>query len=105
VDTRAFPNETPQYLALPAQDLAAVRLSRIGRYGEELMPTTANLAFKGLECAMPEPSWNTPARLNGLRPKSWKKRADARAQVHDAPRYLFVLLARSGCTSRAPLAS
>jgi hypothetical protein len=26
---------------------------------------------------MPEPTWDTPARLNGLRPKKWKKREDA----------------------------
>jgi hypothetical protein len=30
-----------------------------------------------MERALPEPSWDTPARLNGLRPKSWKKREGA----------------------------
>lgn len=29
------------------------------------------------ESALPEPSWETPARLNGLRPKNWKKREGA----------------------------
>lgn len=44
---------------------------------EEL--TAANPGLNELmeDRALPEPSWDTPARLDGLRPKSWKKRDGA----------------------------